>query len=273
MPSVRMSFYEVLSAAVNDIASSGYDSQGRLDMWIERLKQAATDAMIDPERMETMLRNVLSGIFTRLIDREGILKTHDIAKWTIAKVRPQLRAELDRRLMASAQLIKLNRTAMINKTIQRFSGWATSIPDGGSKVVDKMETKDHIKKALRSLPFEERRVLIDQGHKLEAALSDIVATSGGAIALRWRSHWRQPGYDYREDHKERDQRVYAIRDNWAIREGLMRAGDSGYYDRITAVGEEVFCRCFAVWIYSIRRLPDDMLTAKGRAALQFREIA
>lgn len=263
-----MTFYEILSAAVNDIAAHGYDNQGRLDVWIERLKHAAIQQMISPEVMQRMLNDSMRSIFDRLIEREGILKTHDVARFTLAKVRPQLRAELDRRIMASAQLIKLNRTDAINKTIQRFSGWATSIPPGGSKATDKKDAKDDVKKALRQLPFVERRVLIDQGHKFEAELSKIVATSGGAIALKWRSHWRQPGYDYREDHKERDGLYYALRGNWAIAKGLMKAGAAGYYDTVTAVGEEIFCRCFAVYIYSIRRLPDDMVTAKGRMALQ-----
>ena len=83
----------------------------------------------------------------------------------------------------------------------------------------------------------------------------------------WHSKWRQQNYDYREDHKERDLKVYAIRDNWAITKGLMKAGPAGFYDDITKVAEEVFCQCYAKFIYNIRSLPVDMLTAKGKAAL------
>ena len=97
----------------------------------------------------------------------------------------------------------------------------------------------------------------------------MVASEGGAIALIWRSHWRQAGYDYREDHKDRDSQVYAIRGsgNWALQQGLMRPGPPGYYEDITAVGEEIFCRCWAEYIYRLGSLPDDMLTKKGAETL------
>ena len=120
---------------------------------------------------------------------------------------------------------------------------------------------------LGGLAFEERRVLIDQGHKLTAAISQTVAVGAGAIAGTWRSHYRQPGYDYREDHKERDGLLYTLRGNWALEKGLMKPGPAGYYEDVTAVGEEVFCRCWMVWFYNLSSLPPDMLTAKGKSEL------
>jgi hypothetical protein len=89
--------------------------------------------------------------------------------------------------------------------------------------------------------FDERRVLVDQGHKLISAINRTVAEEGNAIAGTWHSHWRQAGYDYREDHKERDDHVYAIRGNWAIKDGLMKVGPAGYSDEITQAAEEPFC--------------------------------
>ena len=191
-----------------------------------------------------------------------------VERFTIERIKPSLRAELDRRILASASLIRLNRDAAIEKTIQRFQGWATSIPKGGSGAVAKRETKDDIRKSLAQLPFEERRVLIDQGHKLTSSISEILATDGGAIAGVWRSHWRQSGYDYRVDHKDRDEKVYTVRDNWAMQAGLMKVGRAGYTDDITKPGEEVFCRCYYSYLYHLRDLPASMLTAKGRAQLE-----
>ena len=170
--------------------------------------------------------------------------------------------------MASAQLIKLNRTAAIEKTLQRFSGWSTSIPKGGSDVVDKLKVKGDIRKSLAQLPFEERRVLVDQGHKFTASLSEILATNSNALAGEWHSHWKQLNYNYRPDHKERDRKVYVVRDNWALKAGLMKAGAVGYTDDITRPGEEVFCRCFYRWIYNLRDLPPEMLTLKGSKELE-----
>jgi hypothetical protein len=266
--STRRGFYDVLSAAVADISEYGFDTPGRIAYWTGQLKDAAERSATPFWRMEEMLRAGLGAIYRRLVERGGVAAYHPgIEKFTLQRIAPRLRAELDRRILASADLIKLNRQQAIAKTLQRFQGWSTSIPAGGSDATSRRETGKEIRKALASLPFEERRVLIDQGHKLTASINAVVAQEGRAIALVWRSHWRQAGYDYREDHKERDGQVYAIRGNWAIGRGLMKAGAAGYYEDITAVGEEIFCRCWAEYIYSLSGLPAEMLTKKGAEEL------
>lgn len=267
-PKKPMSFYETITAAIKDMAEHGYDSQERLNGWLESIAAAAARDMTPPHVMERMLRESLTGIYRKMVDGGQILqKNPGVSQFTLEKVKPHLRAELDRRIMAAANLIVLNRQAMIQKTLQRFSGWSTSIPIGGSDAVDKNAVKKDLKKALARLPFESRRVLIDQGHKFTSALNEIIASDGGALAGRWHSHWRQTNYDYREDHKERDDHVYAVRGNWALAKGLMKAGRDGYTDDITKPGEEIFCRCFYEYIYNLRDLPPDMLTQKGAAAL------
>ena len=100
-----------------------------------------------------------------------------------------------------------------------------------------------------------------------ASLSATIASANEAIAYQWHSNWRRPGYQYREDHKERDDLVYAIRGNWAIADGYMKAGPNGYSDEITQPSQEIFCSCSATYIYTLASLPDDMLTAKGRTLL------
>lgn len=262
------SFYETITAAVNDMASHGYDSVERVAHWVKLIKEAALRHFIAEHVLVEQLRKVFSTTFTKLIDKAQITRVHPgMPRFTIDKVRPQLHAELNRRIAASQSLIKLNREEAVRKAVQRFEGWATSIPMGGSSAVEKVPVKVDIKKSLAQLPFEERRVLIDQGHKFTNELSNIIAVDGGAIAAKWHSHYRQAGYDYREDHKERDygvtDKVYTIRGNWAIVRGLMRPGAAGYTDDITKPGEEVFCRCKYEYVYALRDLPDDMITQRG----------
>ena len=156
----------------------------------------------------------------------------------------------------------------MEKTLRRFQGWSTSIPPGGSAEPDKQKAKSDIRKGLASLPFVERRVLIDQGRKLGAAINATVAEGGGAIAGIWRSNFRQPGYDYREDHKERDNQVYLVRGSWAQERGLVKVGTAGYIDDITQPAEEPFCRCRYIYLYHLRQMPDEMITAKGRTELE-----
>lgn len=261
-------FDQVLAAAVDDILDSGFDSQDRVAHWMGRLRRAAEASMISVDSLEDRLRAGMTKRYAELVDRGGFVKLHPgVERFTLERVRPALRAELDRRIMAAADLIKLNRKQAIDKTLQRFAGWSTSIPKGGVSGEGKREVKKTVKKSLAQLPFEERRVLIDQGHKLVSSINEIVATDGGAIAGVWRSHWRQAGYNYREDHKERDEQVYLVRDSWAHAAGLVKKGPAGYYDEVTAPGQEPFCRCYMVWLYNLRDLPEEMLTAKGRKAL------
>jgi len=235
-------FFQVVTDALNDIAEHGYESEERLQYWIDLIREAAITDMVSERSLAEELRKVLGSTYTRLIDEGTVLRRHPgVDRFTVQRIAPKLRAELNRRIQASADLIKLNREQAINDTLRRFQGWATSVPIGGTDQLDRREQKREIRKGLTSLPFVERRVIIDQGHKLNASVSAILAEDAGAIAARWRSHWRQSGYDYREDHKERDQQVYAIRNSWAHTRGFMRAGDAGFSDKITQPGEEIFC--------------------------------
>lgn len=273
-PPRRRTFYETISAAVQDIAAHGYDSQARLDFWLNEITEAAKRDLTPPQVLDQALRSTFSTIYKRLVENGGLIKTHPgVSRFTLQQVAPKLRNELDRRIMASANLIKLNREEAIQKTLRRFSGWATSIPAGGSDAAQKGQAKKDVYKTLSQLPFEERRVLIDQGHKFTSALSEILATNSGAIAAIWHSHWRQSHYNYREDHKERDEQVYTVRSNWALERGLMKVGEAGYTDQITAPGQEVFCRCFYQWVYSLKQLPPEMVTAKGQEAMRQARMA
>lgn len=265
----RKSFYDVVTEAVNDLAANGFTSAERVLYWQQRLKEAAEASFASAEQMEQQLRDSLAAIYRRMVDQGGALKHHPgVARFTIDKLRPELRRELDRRILASASLIRLNRENEINRTLARFSGWATSIPAGGSDAVDKREEKTRIAKELKQSSYRVRLVNNDQGHKLVASINEIIARDTGAIAVIWHSHFRQIGYNYREPHRERDGKVYLLRDSWAKEAGLVKPGEAGYYEDVTAFGEEVNCRCFGQYLTALRALPSDMLTAKGAAELE-----
>ncbi|WP_343743365.1 hypothetical protein [Herbaspirillum huttiense] len=261
------SFFKTITEAIRYYEEVGFDSVEKLETWIERIKKAAYAELVPEAVLNETLNAALRNIYTKQIDRGQILKMHPGAsQFTVNKLKPKLRAELDRRVAISKGLIKLNRQQMIEKTTQRFAGWASSIPDGGSRAVEVKDVKDNIRKAMTQLPFEERRVLIDQGTKFVGALNEIIAQDGGAIAAQWHIH-KAPGYKNRHNHEDRDGKVYAIRVNWAMEKGLMKAGPAGYYDDITKPGEEIFCSCGARYLYALRELPPDMLTIKGQEAL------
>jgi hypothetical protein len=267
-PGPQKEFFAVLTEAINDMVAHGFDSMDRVRYWTEQIRLAAERASADPLRLEQMLSDALHSIYRKQVDGGTILRQHPgVSRFTLEKVRPALRAELDRRIMAAANLIKLNREDAIDKTLKRFQGWSTSLPGrDNAKSTDRPEVQADLRKAMKQDKFEVNRVLIDQGHKLNASLGHVLAEGGGAIALIWRSHWRQPGYNYREEHKERDGVVYLLRNSWAADRGYVKPGDGGYYDSITAVAEEPFCRCNAQWLYHLRELPANMITIKGQEA-------
>jgi hypothetical protein len=263
------SFYEVVTAAIKDMTENGFDSAARVERWAAEIRRAALSQMATPRQLEGQLTDSLRAVYKRLVDGGEIYRLNPGAsKFTIDRLRPQMRSDLDRRIMASAGLIKLNREQAVEQTNRRFIGWATSIPKGGSKNVDRRTENVEVRKALRSLPYEERRVIVDQGHKLFASINNVVAVGSGAIAGVWHSHFRQAGYtNFRKDHAARDGKVYLLRESWAKEKGFVKVGPAGYYDDVTAVGEEVFCRCWIEWLYTLSQLPKDMVTQKGVEAL------
>ena len=265
-----MTFYEVLTEAVNEFIQYGFDNQSRLDYWIKELRAAAIKSLISEDQLRHELDKSLKSAYTRLVTKGGLV-SKDVSQFTVDRLTPKLRAELDRRIVASANLIKFNREESINNTLRRFSGWATSIPAGGNNDVDRRKEKKQIKKELGLLPFKERRVIIDQTHKLINNINEIVAVDNGAIAAQWHSNWRQSNYNYREDHKELDENIYLIRDSWAQKEGYIKP-KNGYTNDVVAPGEEVFCRCRYYYLYRVSQLPDEMVTQKGKEALQSKKI-
>ena len=258
-------FNQILSRAVRDIAERGYTDADRISKWTDEIRRAALAELGPDERAEFASTFSLDAIFKRLFDRGRITDyVPGVTRYTLEIVKPKARAELDRRILASADLIKLRRRESIEGTLARFAGWSTSIPPGGANVIDLREVRANIAKPLARERYERRRVLIDQGHKLLANVNHIVAAEAGAIAGEWHDHGEHdPSYNARQSHMDRTGKIYLMRGSWALERGYIRPMH-GYMDDMTAPGEEVFCRCFYRYITSPRRLPDEFLTEKGR---------
>jgi hypothetical protein len=266
---VKGDFYRVLTAAIRDLSLHGFDSQERLERWLKALAEAARTTLTPENVLARELASRLQQAYERTVgDRSKLLRLHPgVGQFTLQQILPKLRGELDRRILASASLIKLNRQASIQKTLQRFAGWASSIPAGGSKAVDRPETNDDIRRGIAGLEFETRRVIADQGHKLVASIHNIVAVEGGAIAAVWHHTMEGGGYQARPEHVDRDGDIFVIRSNWALERGLMKLDGRQYTDQIEAPAELPYCRCRYRYLYNLRSLPESMITAVGRSEL------
>ena len=261
---------QVLEDAVEYFMEHGFSNKERLEYWSNRIASILEQLGAGLDAVERQLRVHLLDVYRRAVERGGILRAHPtVERFTLDRVAPRLRNELTRRIMASADLIKLNREEAIAKTMKRFSGWASSVPAGGSGTDEtKAAIRKEIAKPIQRLPFVERRVLIDQAATLNSSISAVLASDAGAIAAEWRSNWRQLNYSYREDHKERDGKIYLIRDSWAQRKGFVKPGPVGCTDQIEQPAELPFCRCYYRYLYNLNQLPKDMLTRKGAAELE-----
>ena len=125
--------------------------QGEADLALsefekDKLKRelVQTKAQLDERRKRVEeLERSLKNAYTRLVTKGGLVNK-DVSRFTVDRLTPRLRAELDRRIIASVNLIKFNREETISNTLRRFSGWATSIPPGGTEVVKRNEEKKKI---------------------------------------------------------------------------------------------------------------------------------
>jgi hypothetical protein len=258
-------FNQLLAQAIAEISATGYVNADQIAHWIDLLRNAAERELGPEGQIDRDTARRLTATFERLAERGKIGDyVPGVDRFTIAMVKPKLHAELDRRILASADLIKLHRKEAVERTLQRFQGWSTSIPPGGDGTIDKRETRSTISKSLAHYKYEKRRVDVDQGYKLIANISAVVAEDAGAIAGIWHDHGEHdPSYNARKEHMARSGRIYLVRGSWAHRDGLVKPVQ-GYMDEITAPGVEPFCRCWWQWITSPRRLPDEMLTRKGQ---------
>lgn len=270
----KRSFYETVAAAIKDFAKHGYDSQERLEYWRAQIEKAAQSSFVPLESVERDVRKTMTLAYYRMVTKGGLLrKMPQISAYTLQQLTPAMQSELNRRIISSIDLIKLNRPVAIAKTVQRFTGWATSVPEGGfpsdvrKGVYKYVDVKADVQKAMTSLPFEERRVIIDQNAKLISAITTTVAEAGGALAAIWHSHKHQKNYDGRPEHNERDGKIFLVRDSWAIKKGLVKRGAGEYTDAIEQPGEFVFCRCSWTYLFNMRDLPSDWLTKKGEEEL------
>lgn len=256
---------ELVQAALDEIAASGYTSEAQLADWSQRLHATLEREMPSDREMQEALASALRSMYDRQIN--GLPKRFpNVSRYTLAQINPQLRAELDRRIFAGIDLIKLNKRAATQKTLQRFAGWLSSVPRGGSAQTDRRAEVTRIIKPSAQVKYEARRVAIDQGHKLLASIDHVVAHGSGAIGAIWHDRGEHDkSYDARKEHLARSGKVFLVRDSWAIQDGLVKRGGP-YTDEVTQPAEEVFCSCYWEWVFSPRDLPREMLAEKGRTA-------
>jgi hypothetical protein len=256
-------FLTTLKDAIADILADGY-SEAAVTKWSHALGEAAEETMGSPEKRVAAVRANLNALYRR-VERGGLTSEHS-RRVDIVKLKPVLKALRDEAVGEAAARVIEHREDVIQRTIAKFVDWAESVPVGGGRHSRKVAYRN-IREPMVRLSTSERAVVVDTERDLRSQLSDAIADGSGAIAAIWHSRWRVPGYNYRKEHKARDENFYAIRGSWAMQDRLIRQG-AGFTDGFERPGEWRHCRCHYEYVYDLGDLPDTMLTARGRARLR-----
>lgn len=264
MPVAR-TFDEVLAAAVAFFLDHGFSDSGQLNYWGIRLEKAARRELLSTTQLIERLRGALTAEYTRQVERGVALSQHPgVSKSTLAKIRPALRKVLSTRVAAATELLRATREEEIASTVKRFTGWASSLPAAPSPTVRKGEVRSAIRKTLSRAAFAELRLIVDQGHKLNASIHATIARESGAIACIWISNYKQHDYDYRDEHRsyaERSEREpFLIRNSWAHSQGFLNAIGATFTDQLAHQPAQLpHCRCHYRYIYNLSDLPPHMV--------------
>jgi len=201
-------------------------------LWLPQLRGALQKAFPSDDEIVGEVSRILGVRFRK--GMKALPKRHRMHPARIGpeSIAEQYRPMLRERIQASAELIKLNRDQEIERQLRRFVGWATGSLPSQAKRSDKGELSKGVTKALQQDTFERRRVCIDQGHKLIAAVDDVVAIEHGAIAKKWRHVIPHAGYQSRPEHLERDGKVYAVKGNAMLEAKRMTKGGRPYADEL-----------------------------------------
>ncbi len=240
-------------------AFTGDFDMDQLLWWLGILRTYFRREYPDDQLIDKAVRTFLSARFNHIVKTVKSRHKLEVAGFGPEEIGNKFRPYLTERIRASVELIKLNRDQEIEAQLRRFAGWAS----GGMEGQDKRGEDLHksLNQSIRQMTYVRRRVTIDQGHKLMAAIDDTIAKEYGAIARKWRHIIPHPDYQSRKEHLYRNNKVYAVKDNPELKAGRMKRGPNGYAEDLPDQPAELpYCSCWWSNIYSVEDLPPEMRT-------------
>jgi hypothetical protein len=187
----------------------------------------------------------------------------------VPKTLQEIEVEAKRKKLNPNLIPKMRKKPVYETKFFRKKLPSTGIPKYERRDFEKESKK--IEEPVQSLRFKERRVAIDQGHKLNAAIAEVTAYSNNAIGFTWRHHFSK---NPRPDHEELDGVVLLFKNSWAVVQGLVKAGKGGWAEDLGfRPAQEINCRCTGDYITSLRELyrrAPECLTKKGLKVLNIK---
>jgi hypothetical protein len=250
-----------ISGLVRSIAASADEATASY----EQVCREFLDKVI---RVKGMPTRVISG------DRDSRPDIVSSSGKNVAQNFDALLPSIRKRFEWCASNYKSEATAYLNEQLSQCDAMVQQflerVPMGGTKDKDTRRRITEIKKELRPLAKWDQLFYVHKAMSFPAEVEFLISLEGNPIAAIWHYNPIDEQTDYLKtyDHKHRDGLVYAVRGNWAAAKGLMNAGPNGYLDEISRPSQETGCMCHLQWLYSVSRLPKNMMTEKGLSELR-----
>jgi len=284
-----MRLESVLTAAITDIAVNGFNSEITINRWLMRLQNALKNYSVNLPAARSLVEKSMTQAFERhFFDSHGnpsgkfLERNKGIDAFTLQRLKPKARSKLQERIVQNASLIVLERDAAVADTLKRFQGWTTG-QVAAKQLLTKTQIKEQAKLLIKPISdaptdFIPRRRAIDQNAKMVAAVNDVIADDGGALAMTWHQNWsanprnaENAGKKHRLDpdrnHEQFDNKTFIRRESWAVKEGFLKKGDLPFLEDLQVMpGQNVYCGCTASYDYSLtalHRIRPDAFTQKG----------
>lgn len=284
-----MKLNDVLIAAITDIAVNGFNSEVNINRWLMRLQNALKNYSVNLPAARSLVEKSMTAAFnTHFFDSKGnpsakfLERNKGLDAFTLQQLKPKAQRKLQERIAQNANLIVLDRESAIADTLKRFQGWTTG-QTAAKQLLTKTQIKEQAKLLIKPVSdaptdFVPRRRIIDQNNKMIAAVNDVIAEDGGALAMTWHQNYsanprnaenagKKNKLDPHKNHAQFDGKTFIRRESWAVKEGLLKKGDLPFLEDLqTFPGQDVYCGCTASYDYSLTalyRIRPDAFTQKG----------
>jgi len=254
---MKLSVKAVVRNAVLDVLAQGYEN-ARHDWawWILLALRSEKKPSTAKQSLQSSYKKASSYQAARRIAPHISQSQHEQIQYRLAD-------QLAGRIRTTEDIINMHRQAAEIDVQRRFEGWASSNPNPNS-TNPRIVVAD-IVKPVADIKRKSKAVIKDQSHKMLQLINNTIAIDSNAIAGIWHSNFREPDYNYRDEHKEHDIRktVFLLPNNWATKAGLAKK------TKDVQPGELPYCACsYGHYLYKLKDIPERLLTELGKQAVK-----
>lgn len=210
--------------------------------------------------------------FTKYLKVDYKLHNKGLKGWRLEKIKPALRKEYKKSLLANILLITTQNESMMSLLRSRFTDWI--LKSSRDQNADSLKKALDITQATAKVNKRVNMIIKDQTRKSLNTYDEVVAKEYEAIGFIWNTRrdkkvvgnptglYPGNGNEKHRNHYERQGKFYFYKDTWAIKKGLINTKAKNFKwaefeDGMPGI--PINCRCFAYNIYDIEDVPKEFL--------------